>query len=128
VTGNLTLQSTSILLMELGGLVGGVSYDSIGVSGIMTVNGALSVILINGFSPVSGASFNLFEAASFTGSFTSVALPTLPGGLAWNTTALASTGVISVTGSAIPEPATYAAWAGAVALGLAVWWRRRRRV
>jgi len=32
---------------------------------------------------------------------------------------------ISVTGSAIPEPSTYAALAGAAALGLALWRRRR---
>lgn len=126
VTGNLTLLSTSQLVMELGGMVEGVSYDSIDVTGAITLAGALNVVLVNGFSPVSGASFNLIDAASFGGNFASVNLPALPGGLTWNTAALATAGLLSVSGSAIPEPSTYAAILGAVALGLA-WWRRRGR-
>jgi fibronectin-binding autotransporter adhesin len=128
VTGNLTLLSTSQLVMELGGMVEGVSYDSIDVTGAITLAGGLNVVLVNGFSPVSGASFNLIDAASFGGNFASVNLPSLPGGLTWNTAALATAGLISVSGSAIPEPSTYAAWAGALALAMGVWVRRRARV
>ncbi|MDI1247310.1 MAG: PEP-CTERM sorting domain-containing protein [Lacunisphaera sp.] len=124
VTGNLTLQGTSQLYMELGGLVEGVSYDSIDVSGIMALNGALNVVLVNGFVPATGATFNLFDASSFTGTFGSMSLPTLTNGLSWNSSALYTSGIIIVSGAAIPEPSTYAALAGLGALGLALWRRR----
>jgi hypothetical protein len=127
VTGNLTLLSTSQLVMELGGTVEGVTYDSIDVTGVITLAGALNVVFVNGFLPVSGASFNLIDASSFSGSFSAVSLPTLPGGLTWNTTALATAGLISVGASAIPEPATYAVIAGLGVLGLAMWRRRAVR-
>lgn len=43
---------------------------------------------------------------------------------------LGATGIFSFSGSiqAIPEPSTYAAWAGALALAMGVWVRRRARV
>jgi len=125
VTGNLTLQGSSQLIMELGGLVEGVSYDSIDVSGIMALNGGLNVLLVNGFVPTTGATFNLFDASSFTGTFSSMSLPTLTTGLTWNSSALYATGIISVTGTAIPEPSTYAALAGLGALGFVLLRRRR---
>ena len=126
VTGNLTLQPSSVLLMELGGLVEGVSYDSLEIGGSLTMNGALNVVLVNGFAPMSGATFNLFDGSSIGGTFASVSLPTLANGLSWNSSALYSTGIISVTGTAVPEPATYAVLAGLAALGLAAWRKRSR--
>jgi fibronectin-binding autotransporter adhesin len=126
VTGNLTLQSTSDLLMELGGLTEGVTYDAIDVGGTLAFEGDLVVTLLNAFTPASGATFNLFDATTFTGSFATVSLPTLTAGLTWDATALYTTGVLSVTGTAIPEPSTYAALAGVAALGLAAWLRRMR--
>jgi len=126
VTGNLTLQSTSDLLMELGGLTEGVTYDAIDVGGTLAFEGDLVVTLLNAFTPASGATFNLFDAATFTGSFATVSLPTLTAGLTWDTSGLYSAGILSVTGTAIPEPSTYAALAGLAALGLAAWRRRCR--
>ena len=90
------------------------------------VDGDLVVTLLNAFTPASGATFNLFDAATFTGSFATVSLPTLTAGLTWDTSGLYSAGILSVTGTAIPEPSTYAALAGLAALGLAAWRRRCR--
>ena len=123
ITGNLTLLSTSQLIIELGGLVEGVSYDHIDVGGTLTFGGDLMVNLIDGFSPVSGTSFNLFDAASFSGSFANILLPTLTAGLSWDTSALYASGLLSITGTAIPEPSTYAALAGLMVLALAIWRR-----
>ncbi len=125
VTGNLTLQGSSVLVMELGGLVEGVSYDSIDVGGVLSLGGALNVTFVNGFSPMTGATFNLFDAASFNGTFNSMSMPTLANGLSWDTSALASSGLLGVTGTAIPEPSTYAAFVGLGALGLVIIRRRR---
>ncbi|MCX6952193.1 MAG: PEP-CTERM sorting domain-containing protein [Verrucomicrobia bacterium] len=125
VTGNLSLLNSSQLLIELGGTARGVTFDGIDVSGTLTLGGQLAVSLVDSFNPVSGASFALFNAGAITGGFDSVSLPALGPGLTWNTSGLSSTGVISVTASAVPEPSTYAAVAGVLALGWAAWRRRR---
>jgi autotransporter-associated beta strand protein len=58
--------------------------------------GTLS-IAIQGATPLAqGDSFQLFSAPSYSGSFTSIALPNLPVGLAWDTSAIATTGSISI--------------------------------
>ena len=125
VSGDLSL--AGITLMELSGTTRGVNpgYDAIDVTGAITFGGALNVVFLDSFSPVSGTSFDLFNANSMGGSFLAINLPALTNGLSWDSSALYSTGVLSV--SAVPEPSVYAALAGSASLVLAVW-RRRRRV
>ena len=48
-----------------------------------------------------GASFKLFNASSYVGTFSSINPPTPGPGQTWNTSALNTTGTISVSGSAI---------------------------
>jgi hypothetical protein len=122
INGNLTLESTSTLLLELGGATRGSGYDALTVTGALTAGGTLTVSLINGYSPTSGASFDLFDFGSLSGTFGTVNLPV---GYAWNTDALYTTGVISL--GAVPEPSTYALCAGLGALGVAGVRRRLRR-
>jgi autotransporter-associated beta strand protein len=123
-TGNLSLLGTT--MMELGGTTrGSGGYDAIDVAGNITFGGTLSVSLINSYSPVSGASFNLFDwTGTPSGTFSTLNLPSLSGGLTWDTSNLYTAGTI--TASAIPEPSTYAALVGLAAFGL-VCWRRRSR-
>jgi hypothetical protein len=52
-------------------------------------------------------------------------LPTLTGGMTWNTTSFISNGVLSVV-AAIPEPSTYGALFGAAVIGFGVWRKRRK--
>jgi hypothetical protein len=122
-SGALTLQATSNLLMELGGVTEGVTYDSLHVGGVLNLGGDLQVSLINAFNPATGATFNLFDAASVTGTFATVTLPTITPGLSWDTSALYTTGIVSVTGTAVPEPTLYTSIFGLSAIGLAL--RRR---
>ena len=83
--------------------------DSLAATGSLTFGGTLAVTLVAG-SPVSGSSFTLFEASSFSGSFASVSLPTLSSGLAWDTARLGA-GIIAV----VSAPSGYAPWAAAYA-------------
>lgn len=65
-------------------------------SNALAYAGTLS-ITIQGATPLAlGDSFQLFSAPSYSGAFTSIALPNLPVGLAWDTSALATTGSISI--------------------------------
>jgi autotransporter-associated beta strand protein len=71
------------------------------VGGSITYGGALIVTNTSG-TLASGESFQLFHSGSGTypGSFSSIQLPTLASGLTWNTNQLATTGTISIGGSA----------------------------
>ena len=70
--------------------------DQISTSSIH-YGGALIVSNLDGvFAP--GQSFQLFQAESYAGSFSSVSLPVLGGGLVWSN-ALATTGTLSVVAS-----------------------------
>ena len=96
IVGNVALSPTSTLIMELGGTAPGSGYDQIQSSAAIAFDGTLQVSLINGFSPAAGQSFNLFDWASTSGTFDALQLPTLAGALAWNTTQLYTSGVLSV--------------------------------
>lgn len=119
--------STGTLVMEIAGLTRGTGYDALDVTGLLDFGGTLRVSFIDGFSAASlttGATFNLFDWGSASGTFATLDLPSLAAyGLAWDISALHTTGELSV--SAIPEPSTYAALLGGVALGLTVLIRRR---
>ena len=93
--GSISLSDTSTLVMELGGTAAGSGYDQIQSSGTITFDGTLQVSIINGFTPTAGQSFNLFDWVSTSGTFDTLALPTLAG-LAWNTSQLYSDGILSL--------------------------------
>jgi hypothetical protein len=100
--GNLAFASTTTLVMELGGATPGSGHDQIENSGLLTLGGTLQVTLINGFSPVAGNSFDILNWTSVAGTFSILDLPTLAGGLTWNTSALYTSGVLSVAPAGIP--------------------------
>jgi T5SS/PEP-CTERM-associated repeat protein len=59
--GNVILNPSAKLHMELGGLTPGSQYDRLTVSGTITVGGTLDVLTINGFNPQPGQSFTLID-------------------------------------------------------------------
>jgi autotransporter-associated beta strand protein len=81
------------------------------VSGALTGNGTLMVTNIGATALMAGDSFTLFNAGSYNGAFTNVILPSLNSGLAWNTNALNSSGVISVV-STTPPVINSVSWSG----------------
>lgn len=85
--GNLTFSEMNTLIMEIAGLTRGVEYDALDVSGILTLGGRLEVILLDGFVPLAGQSFQLFEAALFDGHFSDIDFTNavLGSGLVWDT-------------------------------------------
>jgi hypothetical protein len=90
-----------MLEMELGGTTAGTAYDEIQATGALSLSGTLHVSLINGFVPTTGQAFDILDWGTLSGTFSSISLPTLSG-LAWNTSQLYTTGVISVTGAGLP--------------------------
>ncbi|MGO9114565.1 MAG: SUMF1/EgtB/PvdO family nonheme iron enzyme [Thermoguttaceae bacterium] len=120
LNGNLVLAASAAMDYELDSP--GSGYDQLEISGLATLNGTLNVNLLSGFTPSAGQSFDLITGAT-TGSFAEINLPSLSGGLSWDTSNLYITGTINV----VPESSTLA-FLGVGALGLLGYARRRRLV
>ncbi|MFA6286727.1 MAG: autotransporter-associated beta strand repeat-containing protein [Opitutaceae bacterium] len=144
-TDSLTLGSGATTNMEIAGTTRGTTYDGVNVTGTLAYGGALA---INFSTTVSdGLSFDLFAAAdgssapSSSGSFSSVSIAgtyiiaslTNNSGVwtgsagGFDFTFTQATGDL-VIAAAIPEPSTYAAILGALALAGVVYRRRRSRI
>ena len=99
VGGDALFDSTAHSIIEIGGTAPGTQFDQIRVQGQLTLGGTLNVSLINGFAPATGNSFDILDWGTRSGTFSSLQLPGLPGGLQWNTSQLTTTGVLSISGS-----------------------------
>ena len=89
--GDASLASSSELDIELGGTTPGMQYDQLLVTGQLSLGGTLDVLL-TGLTPAAGQSFDILDWGSLVGTFSSISLPTLTAGLAWDTSQLYSTG------------------------------------
>jgi autotransporter-associated beta strand protein len=116
---NMVFLPTTVIAMEIGGLVPGADFDQLVFNGSgtpqVTWNGALNISLISGFSPLAGQTFHVLDFAPGRagGNFSSVNLPTLAAGLYWRTDRLYTEGVIRVSST----PNTYAQWQAALGAG-----------
>ena len=84
IDGNYEQNAGGELLIELASAS---SYDQFQITDNATLDGTLTVNLINGFTPNAGQSFNILDWGSLAGTFSSLTLPSLAG-LAWNTSQL----------------------------------------
>jgi hypothetical protein len=104
---NVLLDATATLNLQLGGTTPCTGYDEYSVGGSLTLlQPTLDITLTNGFMPAAGDTFTILSWGSLTGTFGTVTLPALSAGLAWNTSALYTTGTITVastSGSAVSD-------------------------
>ncbi len=96
-----TLLGTSLgtLEMQVRGTTPGVDHDQIQASTFIHLNGALKIVLESDFNPIAGDSFTLLETAGSinqSSSFTSVDLPELTAGGAWDLNVTIQEVVLSV--------------------------------
>jgi autotransporter-associated beta strand protein len=137
--GDLTLNTGSTSLFEIDGASRGSSYDAVDVAGTVTFDGTLSLIfsstieggvtldLFGGTGTLTGDFDQITASGSYSGSFiSSDGVWTFIDG-AQTLSFDASTGDLSFTGSAIPEPSTYAAFAGLAGFGFAFMRHRAAR-
>jgi len=95
-----SLQGSIIMEVSRNGTT--LTNDQVQVAPGLTYNGSLIVTNIGPDALSAGDRFKLFYATSFTGSFTSVSLPTLGSALNW-TNKLAVDGTIEVIGIPVPQ-------------------------
>ena len=136
-SSSLTLNSSATTTFDLDGA----NYTGVTSTGATAFNGALAINLINSLS-TGTYSYNLFDFGSQSGSFSSVGITSV-GSLTRNGASSGtgtwsgnyglssyqfseSDGVLGITVSAIPEPSTWAAFAGLSGLAFAAGRRRRR--
>jgi hypothetical protein len=92
-SGNVSLNGTTVIKLD------GTNSDIVVAAANITYGGTLNLVNISGSPLTAGSSFQIFNAATYSGGFASI-VPTTPGpGLTWNTSQLSS-GVISVAGTA----------------------------
>lgn len=109
--GTLTFNSATTLngghlVMEIASLA---SHDKIVFNGLATFqNGPeLDLSFLSGYTPVGGNWFDLFDFnGGVSGTLSLSALPTLTGGLYWDTSRLYTTGEIGIL-APVPEPAAW---------------------
>ena len=99
--GPVTLGDTNTLKIELGGTTPGTQYDQVHVVGQFALGGALQISLINPgtFTPAAHEKFDILDWGTLNGTFASLSLPALASPLAWNTSQLYTTGVLSIIDS-----------------------------
>ncbi|MEN6407388.1 MAG: PEP-CTERM sorting domain-containing protein, partial [Thermoguttaceae bacterium] len=119
-TDDVTLASGALAQMGISDSLS----DLVSVGGALALDGTLKVTDDGTVSYAAGQSWDLFDASSFSGSFSAYDLPTLAAGLAWDTSSVGTTGAISVT--AVPEPATAVMLLGGLLGLIAYAWRKRK--
>jgi autotransporter-associated beta strand protein len=96
VSSNLNLNGTTMMKLDKID----VTNDTLSAGGTVTFGGTLTVTNLSG-TLAAGDSFQLFNASTYLGSFSTITLPALNAGLAWTNT-LAVNGTLSVVTSSAP--------------------------
>lgn len=102
---------------------GGMS-DKLALTGMFTAGGTIDINLEGLFMPGAGEVFDVLDFSIFVEGIYAFDFNDAPlaGGLAWDTSAFSTTGVLSVVASPVPEPL---ACAGAVPLAMLMLRRRK---
>jgi autotransporter-associated beta strand protein/YVTN family beta-propeller protein len=96
LTINNTLTLAGSVLMEISKAGATLSGDRLAGLGSVTCGGALIITNVGAGVLASGDNFVLFSATAYSGSFSSISLPALSAGLAWDTNNLVVDGSIAV--------------------------------
>jgi hypothetical protein len=97
-SGNYTQSTGGTLSVEIGGTAPAL-VDRLDVSGDATLNGTLDVDLVLSFTPAIEDTFTFLNYATQSGGFTTLDVPPLPTGLAWDIVYGANVAYLYIAGS-----------------------------
>ncbi len=120
--GILTVNGTVDLNGTLAIEIDGTGADKLVVSGLLDLDPSTSILnvtFINGYTATGGATYDILDWTTLTGSFSQVNLQALGGFYSWDSSSLLTDGTLTLS---IPEPASVT-----LVLGLAGLALRRRR-
>lgn len=132
ITGNYVQGADGRLDIELGGVLPGIDFDRLLVSGNATLNGVLDVTHLAGYAPKIGDSFIVLASSRLYGAFSSLALHGFGSGTQINVSYLDGNDADSYADyvrldvAAVPEPETYAMMLAG--LGVVGWSLRKRKL
>ncbi len=105
VNGNYTQTVDGVLSLDLASAA---SFDKLVVNGDVDYGGLLELVLLGGYMPAAGATFDLIDWTSTqSGAFDMLSLPMLAGSLEWDTSLLNSNGVLSVVAASVTLAGDY---------------------
>jgi fibronectin-binding autotransporter adhesin len=115
-----TLTATSFaqgaLAMQLAGAAAAAN-SKLNVTGALSLAATLTISLGVGFAPAAGNTFDILDWGTLNGTFSSLQLPALAGGLNWNTSQLYVSGALSIGGAlgdynhnGVVDAADYTLW------------------
>ena len=99
VSGPVTLNGTTVMEIQKTGST--LTNDRVTGVATLTYGGTLTLVA-SGDPLVAGDSFQLFDAARYTSAFTALNLPSLAGGLYWDSSRLIVDGTLSVGSATVP--------------------------
>jgi hypothetical protein len=100
ITGNYTQTAAGKLQIQLASTS---LLDHLAVSQSLSLAGTLSIALVGGFQPALGNEFDILNWGTHDGSFSTIQLPGLTGGLSWDTSRLYTDGVLAIgVGGVLP--------------------------
>ncbi len=100
ISNNLTLTAGSTSLFQI--QHSPLTNSSVTLTGTLVEGGMLIVSKIGANPLASGDSFQLFNAANYSGAFDSLVLPPLTGNLVWNTNVLTASGLLTIVTHSSP--------------------------
>ncbi len=103
VAGQYVQTATGVLNIELSGTGAG-QYDKLAVTQQATLGGTMNVTLLAGYTPAAGHSFDVVAYATRSGTFSTINLPPLGGGLTWQTTYMATSLRLTVASASATRP------------------------
>jgi hypothetical protein len=102
-TGNAEMTTGSTLRVEIGGLTPIVQHDVLKLDGTFNYSGLAIEVLTPSFSPSSGQTFKIIDAAAYAGASFTFSGAALTPGLSWDTSTLLTDGILRVSGTATGE-------------------------
>lgn len=103
VTGNGNMTAGSTLRVEISGITPITQHDVLEIDGTFNYSGLTIEVLTPSFTPSSGQTFKIIDAAAYAGASFTFSGPALTPGLSWDTSTILTDGVLRVTGTASGE-------------------------